>query len=273
MNWMADYTDRIRALIDDNSEASLTYAALEARLAIERICYERLRLAHNYISADDLRSWKPQYVVQTLMEMVDSKIASEWTLSIGSEPGDNPKEYLEVGVQKGFDPKKLSRLWQTMGSFLHNRVPKNQHELISHYSDAEKILPKLNEVLLELDRIGQGTMMTAMVFEQISFECSCGQTNKRAKPGLSDGMTVNCIRESCKEQFIVEETDNEFYFTRKSLPVTCRECGHENQLPNRQLIELPKEAHGAFDCAKCGVKNLIKWKLMQLASQAERGDG
>jgi hypothetical protein len=233
MNWMADYTDRIRALMDDNSEASLTYAALEARLAIECICYERLKLAHDYISADDLRTWKPQYVVQTLMEMVDPKIASEYTLSIGSEPGDDPKEYLEVGVQKGFDPKKLSQLWQAMGSFLHNRLPRSRDALISHYATVEKIRPKLTEALQELDRIGQGTMMGAMVFEQVSFECRCGQSNKRAKHGLSHGATINCIREDCREQFTVEKIDDEFYFSAKTIPITCCECRHENRLAKR----------------------------------------
>lgn len=265
MNWMLDYTDRIRGLMADNSENSLTYAALEARLAIERICYERLKLAHRYISANDLRTWKPRYVVQTLMEMVDPKIASQWILSIGSEPGDNPKEYHEVGTQMGFDPTKLSRLWQTMSSFLHNSLPKNPDALIAHYAEAEKIRPKLNEVLLELDRIGQGTAIGAMVFEQVSFECSCGQINNRSKHGLSNGVTINCIREGCKEQFEAEEIDHEFYFARKTLPIICRECAHENRLGYQELIEFPRERRGCFDCSECGAENFVQWKLMQMA--------
>jgi hypothetical protein len=59
MHQLAEYTDRIKALLADGSDSSLTYAALEARLAIERICYERLKISHDYISADDLRTWKP----------------------------------------------------------------------------------------------------------------------------------------------------------------------------------------------------------------------
>ena len=123
MNWLREYTDRIRAHLAAGEESSLTYAALEVRLALERVCYERLRTSHDYISTDDLRRWRPNYVVQTLMEMVDPKIASEWTLSMGSEPGDNPERYVEIGTQKGFDPKTIGLLWQAMSSFLHLSRP------------------------------------------------------------------------------------------------------------------------------------------------------
>jgi hypothetical protein len=269
MHQLAEYTDRIKALLADGSDSALTYAALEARLAIERVCYERLKISHDYISADDLRTWKPQYVVQTLMEMVDPQIAGEWTLSIGSEPGDNPKEYVPVGTQKGFDPKKLSELWQAMSSFLHSRVPKSRDAAIPHYADVEKIRPKLVEVLQELERIGQGTAIGAMVFEQVSFECRCGQMNKRAQNGLSHGATLNCIREGCKEQYVVEKKDGDFYFDRKTITATCHKCRHEAHFGYREVTELPRGRHGRFDCSECGAQNAVEWKLMQLDHKKE----
>lgn len=59
---------QIEVLMAENTEASLTYAALECRLAIERICYERLRLAHDYISNDDLKRWQPRDIVNILIQ-------------------------------------------------------------------------------------------------------------------------------------------------------------------------------------------------------------
>ena len=75
----------VEKLLNENSDASLTYAALECRLAIELICYERLRLAHDYISHDDLKKWQPREIVNTLIQEVDSEAASTFTLSISKE--------------------------------------------------------------------------------------------------------------------------------------------------------------------------------------------
>ena len=111
----------IEGLLAQCTPQGATYAALECRLAIERICYERLRVAHDYISHEDLRRWQPKDVVNTLLAEVDGNIASTFTLSMGREP-INPAstelatddfedvEWIEIGTQAGFDPKKLGKL-------------------------------------------------------------------------------------------------------------------------------------------------------------------
>lgn len=70
---------QIQKLLKENTEASVTYAALECRLAIERICYERLRLAHDYISHDDLTKWQPSGIVRTLIQELDAHAAATRT--------------------------------------------------------------------------------------------------------------------------------------------------------------------------------------------------
>lgn len=262
MFWIKEYTDRARLLLTEGSEASLTYAALEVRLALERVCYERLRNAHNYISADDLRTWKPQYVVQTLMEMVDPHIASEWTLLM-ADPRVDPEKYMEIGKQKGFDTKQINQLWQAMSSFLHSALPKSVHDPIDHYRSAEKMRVKIEEALLELDRLAEGTLIGSLVFKQVSFTCPCGQLNKRSEVALSQDDIVNCVREGCKEQHRVEKVGTEFTFERHQLCVPCHKCKAEAWFPYRNMAEIPKDKIGHFFCGECGEKNIFMWKLMQ----------
>jgi hypothetical protein len=264
MFWLKPYTDKIRAHLNTGDAVSLTYAALESRLALERVCYERLRISHKYISADDLRTWKPQYVVQTVMEMVDPKIATEWQLQMGSEPGDNPPNYVSLGTQKGFDPKYINQLWQAMSSFLHCDVPRSSDHTIGHYRTADKMKPKIEEVLRELDRISEGSIMGAMVFEHVSFECGCGQTNRRATVTLQHDAIVNCIREGCREQYRVEKTGDEFQFERRMQKVTCHNCGAAQRLPHREIHELKKDERAWFHCSECKEENTFMWRLMQV---------
>jgi hypothetical protein len=262
--WIKEYTDRIRSLLKDGDASSLSYAALEVRLALERICYERLRNAHSYISADDLRTWKPQYVVLTLMEMVDPKIASDWTLSMGSEPGDHPEKYIEIGTQRGFDPKRVNHLWQAMSSFLHAEFPRSSDHDIEHYKSPDKMRRKIEEALQELDRLATGTLIGSLVFEQVSFTCVCGQLNKRSTHTLSHCQIINCFSEGCKEQYVVEKGIDEFLFERRVLPVFCEKCAAKTGLPYRLATELPKDTRLHFSCRECGQENNFMWRLMQV---------
>ncbi len=231
---------------------------------MERVCFERLRVAHNYISADDLRTWKPQYVVQTVMEMVDPKIATEWQLSIGSEPGDSPTKYIPIGTQKGFDPKYINQLWQAMSSLLHCSVPKSAKQPIVHYRVDDKVKPKIEEALQELDRIAEGTIVGSLVLEQVSFSCVCGQANRRSVKGLTHDTVINCIKEGCKEQYRVEKRDDEFYFERRLEFVNCHKCGTKEGLPYRALHEIERGTRIWFHCRNCGQENTFMWRLMQV---------
>lgn len=261
MIWIKEYTDKVRSHLAEGSASALTYAALEVRLALERVCYDRLRTAHDYISADDLRSWKPNYIVQRLMEQVDPKITSEWTLSIGSEPGDSPTSYVEVGTQKGFDPKKVNQLWQAMSSFLHSAMPKSREDSLPHYRPADTMQAKIEEALQELDRIAEGTLIGAMVFGAVSFDCVCGQKNRRATQVLSHNEIVNCIREGCKESYRVDKQGDDFSFERRKLVVHCHSCDEAFGFAHRELAEMPKDSHGAFHCKECGAENRFMWRL------------
>lgn len=271
MRWLKAYTDKIKALLEASDPASVTYAALEARLALEHVCYERLRIAHDLISADDLRTWTPRYVVQTVIQMVDPHVASSWTLSIKPIsdnkpiPGDRSEGWTTVGSQAGFDPKRIGQLWQAMGSFLHTELPQSRDHSISHYRQADKVRSKVQEVLQELDRISKGTITGYIVPEIVSFKCDdCGKENRRSKQALKHNEIVNCIKEGCKEQYRVEKSGDELSFERLHILVACRNCNKENAFAHRGMAELPKDKIATFTC-ECGEKNFVRWKLMQAA--------
>ncbi len=264
MIWLKSYIEKIRDHLDTGDAPSLTYAALEARLALERVCYERLRIAHKYISADDLRTWKPQYVVQTVMEMVSPKIVDEWTLQIGSQPINDPTDYITLGTQKGFDPKYINSLWHAMSSFLHCEPPRNENDPIGHYRPESKIKQKIMEALNELDRIAQGTIMGTTIFSQITFDCVCGQKNQRSTEALQNDDIINCIRQSCKEQYRVKKSGEEFSFERRVQHVTCHACSTPDKFPYRKIHEIKNDQLACFICSRCGEENTFMWRLMQV---------
>lgn len=263
----------IENLLSEKSDESLTYAALECRLAIERICYDRLRLAHDYISHDDLKKWQPRNIVNILIQEVDAKAASTFTLSISKEPcpEDSPRptleeyqamEFVPIGTQVGFDPNKLGKLWNGLANLaLHIRVPVNKDDAVTRYGDPTKIRAKVDEAIKEIKRIDEGTLISSGMGEEVSFDCVCGAKNKRRRGLLKNGQIVSCIKPKCDESF--KYVESEMSFGRRIHEITCQKCGKQHELPKRKMEKLRTDQHIHFDCEGCEDKIFITWRPMQ----------
>lgn len=264
---------QIEKLLEENTEASVTYAALECRLAIERICYERLRLAHDYISHDDLRKWQPSDIVKTLIQEVDAKAAETFTLSIAREPmpeGSPPPtredyeamEWLPVGTQVGFAPNKLGKLWNGLAKLaLHIEIPTSKDATVKQYGDIQAIASKVKQALAEIKRVSEGTLMFTGMGEEVSFECVCGSKNKRRLELLKDGQTINCINPDCGESYDYVQSD--MSFGRRTFEIVCRACGTSHNIPMKLAEKLRTDQHIPFECEGCSEPIRVSWRLMQ----------
>lgn len=266
-------TSKIEELLAQNTDASLTYAALECRLAIERICYERLRLAHDYISHDDLKKWQPRDIINILIQEVDDKTAETFTLSISKDPVPENSvsptledyqamEFLPIGTQIGFNPNRLGRLWNALANLaLHITLPTSKDHGVARYGDAEKIRSKVIETLEEIKRIGAGTLMSSGMGEEVSFHCFCGVKNKRRHGLLKDGQIISCISPNCGETYGYVASD--MSFGRRVFEIKCRSCGEQRDIPKKMVERLRTDQQIHFDCEGCSEKIYISWRPMQ----------
>jgi hypothetical protein len=185
-----DTIDTIKRHLADGSDRVLTYAALECRLAIERICYDRLARAHDYISHEEVRRWQPHHVIKLLEADVDPHVASTYTLSISTQPvveGEDltTKDYVPVGTQQGFDGARLAKLWNALSNTaLHVSLPKSSDAGVTQFGNAGAIRIKVEQALIELERIATGTMTSNGFGPGVSFTCGCGQHVKRRSEQL-----------------------------------------------------------------------------------------
>jgi hypothetical protein len=76
----------IEKLLEEGSVSSLTYAALECRLAIEVICYEHLRISHNYLPQAEILKWQPGKIVNLLIGEVNPEIGKTLTYAVSADP-------------------------------------------------------------------------------------------------------------------------------------------------------------------------------------------
>lgn len=261
--------ERIRALLNEDTDQSVTYAALEARLALEKVCYDRLRQAHDYISHDQLKKWQPGGVVNTLMEEVDANVAVTRTLKISKLPAVpgielNDDDFFEVGTEVGFNAKKVAKMWQALSNLaLHVRLPEHKHDHIPPYREKNAIIVKVEEVVVELMRLSKTTMSFSGIGEEVLFDCICGEENRRRAELLVEGQSVSCINPQCVASFNVSKGASGFAFTSEDIPIGCVGCGKPNLLHKRNIMTMTKNEVATFDCHTCGKKNFFMWKLMQ----------
>lgn len=270
----------IEKLLSDNTPSSLTYAALECRLAIEQICYERLALAHDYISHDDIKRWQPRDIVNFLIKEVDSKAASTFTVSISKDPilegSSEPTleeyqamDFIPIGTQVGFDPAKIGRLWNGLAHLaLHISIPTSKDSVVHRYGDSSKIREKVIESLEEIKRIDSGTMLASCVGEEVSFDCLCGTKNRRRLSLLSSKSIVSCINPKCDESF--EYDDIGRLFNRRMIEIACANCGNKLCIPKKIVEKLRTDQHGRLDCERCGQRVFVQWKLMQVQAPGQQ---
>ncbi|TPG18529.1 hypothetical protein EAH87_10490 [Sphingomonas koreensis] len=261
--------ERIQSLLDEDADQSVTYAALEARMALEKVCYDRLRQRHDYISHAQLKRWQPGGVVKTLMEQVDPQVVNTRTLKIskkphqdGVEPADD--DFVEIGTEVGLDAKKIAKMWQALAKLaLHVRLPENKDDQIPDYGDKVAIRQKVEQVVEELQRFAGTTMTFSGIGKEVKFDCDCGTLNKRRAHLLKVGQSVYCINPECPASWKVEKDGDDFWFAPEELLVDCIHCPHKNRFHLREVMSMEKNEIGRFSCDKCGGKNGMRWKLFQ----------
>lgn len=270
MFWIKSHVERIRGLVEEATEASLTYAALECRLALERVCYDRLRVAHAYISAEDIGRWQPRDVVNRLIQEVDPHAASSFTISISKTPvGSLPEEeeeYVEIGRQAGFDAKKLGRIWNGLSNFLHVQLPRVGDADVKSFGDSEKMRRKINQALEMLEEIQLGTLISSGIGEIVKFTCNCGHENKRRASLLREGQNVSCINPKCREKWAVRFEGGAIGFQRKSVSLVCSSCRAESSFSEDLILDIRSNQQFQLDC-ECGAATRFAWRLMQFVPQ------
>jgi hypothetical protein len=265
----------IEELVAKGTVQSLTYAALECRLTIEQICYERLLISHDYISLADLRKWTPAQVVKQISEEANDLVDSGFTLSISKEPiqeGREPKtqddyesfNYVQVGQQVGFKISRLSSLWNGLSKIaLHIDVPKVK-ESLSIYGDLESIKAKVTEAVAEFKNFEQGNMISSAFGEEFHFRCDdCDALIKRKVALVKDGQVISCVNPSCDESYTLHRQGDEIEYSRKTLTIVCRHCTNEISFPAKKAESLRYGQTLSFVCECCKNSTLVRLLIAQ----------
>ncbi|MGP4846185.1 hypothetical protein ACTXGQ_18805 [Marinobacter sp. 1Y8] len=262
----------IETLLDGESIENLTYAALECRLTIEQLCYDRLRHVLDLTSYTDLKGWTPKAVVRQVVEEANDLASTGLTLWMSKEPLSNvldsltpadyeELEYVKVGTQAELPFSKLGRLWQELsGAALHVRLPTDQGSRLEPYGPTESIRKRVIATLKELEKLSVETMIIGSPKPTYSFKCDgCGALIKRIEPLLMHGQTVSCPRDDeCKESYLIFKEREETLHARRVVNLICDYCSASEEIPFATVNKLKIGERLPYRCGSCDYLNIIR---------------
>ena len=271
---MIDISKRIKTisdLLEVGSRESVAYAALECRLTIEAICYDRLAVSYAYIPYESLRKWQPHHVIRQITEEGNEQVSQEYSISISKVPieHDSPPatsedyesfEYAEIGSQRALDVGKLGKLWNALSNAsLHVSLPKEKGAQIDLYGDSDKVREKILESLNEFRKLLSGNLLSGGFGKEYYFNCMGCDTRLRKRVKLiTSGEIIMCVNPDCPETYRFSVEDGEIYHVRRLLNTKCAECGSSIEFPESFVDKLKYGQILNATCSSCRYNNQIR---------------
>jgi hypothetical protein len=268
----------IECLLEQNTDSSLTYAALEGRLTLEYLCYERFKLVNPYLAVEDLKGWSPRDVVKQVSEEINENIVAGFSLAVSAETPDcegTPTQadfealtYTGGAHQSEIKLNKLHKLWHGLSNVaLHIPVPSITTETMSIYGEREKIKAKVENLLEYLHELDGNMLFSGFIGEVFTFDCLvCEATISKPVKYLSVPRLVHCVTPTCKESYVVSVSEDAHDIVRRTFKFPCDNCSIQLEIPAQQFEKLHFQQQLGIKCNAC---EHVKYVVMQ---PAERRD-
>lgn len=284
---MLDIQKRIKlinSLLEQNTEQSLTYAALECRLTLEYLCYERFKLYFSYLSESDLKNWQPKHIIKQISDEVDDNVSREFSVSISDDKIDGRSpvtkeefesiKYTPLGTQSELKFNKLHKLWNGVSNVaLHIPIPSISSGNINIYGDKDKVRKKVSDVVLFLSSMKGNLLMGGSFGKEYCFNCfACETKIKRPIKSLQNKTVLSCINPKCQESYVIQKYEGgEFEVIRKIIKFPCMGigCNEDLEVPTRAFQNLRFNQVLNIHCGKCNTLSEVIMRPLMKNTEAE----
>ncbi|WP_287916934.1 hypothetical protein [Comamonas sp.] len=245
---------RAKTEIDSQHSERLAYAALELRMSIEAITYDRAQAYIEELPPEEYNTWKPKRLLEVLIE-IDPRAAMSARFSLCKETKDGTPDpeagWLDLGEERVFGLKEIRESYNRLGSYLHYPTIK---QLKSGGHNFEKLRASCVEIAAKLEHVLAAKLFNANFKCLVNFECEeCSfKVRKRFQPHDLK-LEATCFTEGCKAIYKLERDtkDQDFIVRRKVHWIECttQDCTHSVRVPHENV----QEGNG-WVCPQCSTE-------------------
>jgi hypothetical protein len=261
-----DHVQRARKLLASSDAFAVSYAALELRMAIEAITYDKLRVYAPRLPAAVLEKWQPPQAMKALLQF-EPWAASNSRLRFAEQRGETGElgPWIDLGEHRSFGVTWLRKAYNSLGSMLHAPSPRQSQSGRTEQQRRGEWRAGVESILEEVARVSE-SQMTSTLAQIVQFDCAaCGALVLCNEEGARASGTAVCLAPSCAAEHRVQlESNGEVLVTLIATEFECIRCKVPTAVENRRV-----ELGTTFTCSGCSEVHEFVSKEWGYALQSE----
>lgn len=259
-----DALQRAKTELASGQNERLVYAALELRMTIECVTYERAKAYAKELPPREYDVWQPGRLMKELLEL-DPLADASGTLSFGlqEEQGVPAKEMKTLGAERVFNMKDIEGSYNALGSFLHQ--PTMRQLSSGKDRDWNRLRERCDELVVKLEAVLASRIFNLNFGGFTTFKCmndACGKDVRKRLPSGQAEVPAPCF-ECGAEHLVMVDPDGQVSVRPVIQDVHCakKECGHVLKLFPHELKE-----GASWKCPECGTVCLLGLAVFEAPS-------
>lgn len=258
---------RARTEIESLDDERLKYAALELRMSMEALTYDRALAYKDEFPPSEYETWQPRKVMQVLLD-IDPSADKDSSLAFGIEeeygkpaPASAMKS---LGSEVVLNMSTLRKHYDALGSYLHKLSMKKVR--LGESLDFEKFRDRCEDLAGYVESVLASPVFNITLGNFCTTDCiECSNPiRKRIPPGASE---VEAVCYECRASYTLIEHDNKkFEWKPHQHDVTCgsEHCDHSILVWQHEC-----EVGRHWSCPKCdGVNTFALGLIFEAAPES-----
>lgn len=233
-----DALARAKSEIDSTDSERLKYAALELRMAIEAVTYERAQSYGDELPPSAYQTWQPKKLMQELLE-IEPRADKPSSIAYGIQdvPGEPAKHMTFLGGEQVFGLKAIKGHYDALGSYLHSPMLKQLED--KGVVDVARLKERCAEIVNALEDVLSSPVFNINFGSFTSIECmnsDCGKPIRKRHPHGVEVLAAKCYE--CNAEYeITADASGQWLWRPMVEEVSCptESCGEVIKLWKHEI--------------------------------------
>ena len=245
---------RAKNELDSQDAVRAYYAALELRMAIEAITYDRAQAYAAEIPPSEYETWQPRKLMQLLLDIdVDTDKNAGIGVGFQEKHGVPADEVTFLGTENVFNFKSIKDHYDALGSYLH--IPTLKQIVNNGNHDLDKLRNRCGKIVSALEAALSSPIFNVTIGSFSEIPCMrCGEKVRRRLPLSGDDVEAKCFTCGAEYKITGNHSDETSMWQALYEEMECpmEQCDSKLRIWKDQIKDGIR-----ISCSECGQKYRI----------------